>query len=145
MDATGIITGAVVALVAGTLIPFLTTEFSLRSKRRRQIIRARREALDTYVQIRRRVQMEALAEQRSGGPMYEIAVGNSPERQAAHARLEAQFSLRDKPVYDLWAASDQPPGAQLVISSWANGENLRARRAAKRLIEIRERQEEDLD
>lgn len=133
MDAWGLITGAIIATVTGVLIPFLTSEFSLRSKHRAQVTASRREALNRYSEESTRARMRALAANPAGGVRYEIAIANDEERQAAVTHLQGQFSLRDKLVYEVWSLPSSTDRT-LILSSWANGERGRARRAARRLL-----------
>lgn len=143
LDVASLIGGVVLAVIVGTLIPFATEQWSLWSKRRSQIVSARREALDEYEQIAARVDMEALAEYPSGGSRSENYVGNHPGRKAAYARLKAQFALRDEPVFRIWMKKGITHDTRLILASWANGENRRARRAAKRMLVEVERQQAD--
>lgn len=136
------LTGALVALLAATVIPFITEQWSLWSKRRGQIIAARREALDEYRQTTARVKMEHAKADSTLGIVWDTEVSNDPDRHVAVAKLSAQFSLRDQAIAELWGRKDTPRETDFVLSSWANGENRRARRAARKLlVKIGEREQ----
>lgn len=49
MDASGIITGVIIAVITGTLIPFFTTQYSLWAEHKRAMHEARRAALAEVV------------------------------------------------------------------------------------------------
>lgn len=156
MDAAGIITGAVVALVSGMLIPFVTEQWSLWSKQRSDMLKMRRGLVAEYIDAQTNVHIrtaEKILEIR------ELAIGGSagPDEaddariRAARQQLRAMFTTSDRYLAELFTetAPDSPhatpystTGLDMILATWAAGRNWRAKWAGRKLLlEIRERKQ----
>ncbi|MEZ3156869.1 hypothetical protein AB1K56_08040 [Microbacterium sp. BWR-S6Y] len=154
MDDGGIIAGAIIAIIAGMVVPFVTTQFSLWSESRRDLFRARRKALDEYVEEQSAVgirggkvwreQQEKDAAVRSWQPdLLDEALQTAKLR-----RLRSLMTTSDRSVSKMVElttgvtrdSKPRPPVNTLaVLATWAAGRNWRAAFAARRVIRQIER------
>lgn len=156
MDAAGIITGAIVALVAGMVIPFLTEQWSMWSKQRSDLLKMRRGLVAEYVDAQTAVHIRT-AEKILEIRKFEMGGHAGPDEsddariRAARQQLRAMFTTSDRYLADLfretapkdpYATPYSTSDVDMVLATWAAGRNWRARRAAKRsLVEIGERKQ----
>lgn len=156
MDAAGIITGAIVALVAGMVIPFMTEQWSMWSKQRSDMLKMRRGLIAEYIDAQTNVHIRTankileIRELGMGGSAGPDESDNARIR-AARQQLRAMFTTSDRYLADLFTATApkdryatpySTSGVDMVLATWAAGRNWRARREAKRLlVEIRERKQ----
>lgn len=143
-----VITGVVITVITGTLIPFATTQFSLWSDHRRSVSHARRHALNEVIAAQAAVhtsfgkqvmKLEASGQAGSAGPT-EL---DEARIRAARSRLYGHFTTGDRLLVDLLSVtSPKDPystpylstRATMILSTWANGDDRKARRAARKLI-----------
>ncbi len=143
-----VVTGAIVATVAGVLIPFLTTQFSLWSEERRSMVDARRAAVRGLAAAEAAPHVR-LAEE-TDRMEREALVGRVGPNETDNARIRvardvliALFTTRERPLLDL-LNSEKPSSpfeaaflteeSRMVLATWAEGRDLRARRSATRLV-----------
>lgn len=144
----GLIGGVILAVIVGTLIPFATTQFSLWSERRREAQRARREALTRYISAKHELQrsfhnetaaMKANLPRPSGDSGRSVRrddLDNNDVNMAAEL-LHGHFTTSDDAVRAMfvrYAAGTHHADVELaILSTWAEGRDWRARRAARKL------------
>lgn len=149
-DLWPVVTGGAVAVFAGIVIPFVTSEVSKWSEQRREVQRSRRAAFDRFLtsdeQPRADFYRDYTASRRGDGDRrtsgalrdYETA-----EYGTAKRLLLSHFTVGDAPIREVFLAglgdevekiSSLPPAHLTVVATWAAGRNVRARLAAKRLL-----------
>lgn len=141
------ITGALVALVASVVIPFITSQFSLWSERRQELTSARQAAVaslvsaDASTRLSLAEQIEWIRQSGQGGSSRVTEVDNATV-QVAYLQLLALFTTSDHAVRDAFVATSAitsglvviSDGMRAVLATWAAGRDIRARLAARRLL-----------
>lgn len=143
-----VITGVVITVITGTLIPFVTTQFSLWSDHRRSVSDARRHALNDVIAAQAAVhtsfgkQVMKIRAAGQGGSAGPTELDNAKIR-AARSRLAGHFTTGDRVLVDMLRLTSPKNShatpylsteATMILSTWANGDDGQARRAARNLI-----------
>lgn len=145
MDDGGIIAGAIIAIIAGMVVPFITTQFSLWSETRRDLFRARRKALDEYIEEQSAVGIRGGAVWREQQANDASVKSWQPDmldealQTAKLRRLRSLMTTSDRSVSKmLELVTGEPPRRPVdtlaVLATWAAGRNWRAAFAARRVI-----------
>lgn len=130
VDIPALIAGLVIAIIAGVLIPYATTQFSLWSEERRKR------------DVERRAQYVALIESYYRGQNLDRgsddSLAENERKNIAGIRLRALMGRRDSPVSHIVGhAMMGNDRAQDILRLWANGNRVTARRMARLLVQPR--------
>ena len=130
-----VVVGIVLALVASTVVPFVTAQASVWIEQRRERDKRLRELYEAVIvsQI-----TEGVASRKSDIERWAEAMhAHNDEKNVALVTLKSYFGPRDRHVRTVcgwWGTHGAPDSANEVMSLWATGHQSEARRLARRLV-----------